>query len=576
MHDDIDAAWRAYELGQSDAAADLATRALQVNPADVQAHHLLGILEFHAGRLDTAIERFAHASRLSPDDPNLLNSLGNALREANRIADAESTYRRALALKPDFAEAWNNLGNTLLIQNRSSEAADAFGHALAHWPDFAAACNNLGRTQLHRGEIAEAIATFRRGAELSPDSQIADNFLFALHFDPTVGAEEIAREHRNWGRRLADLPPRRRLPPLPEKMSIGYISGDFRTHSVGFFLNAFLRHHDASKFEITCYSNAFVEDAMTADMKCHVARWRVIAGRSDAEVAAEIVRDRIHILVDLSGHTSGNRLGVLARRPAFVQASYLGYPDTTGSPCIDFRITDAEADPPGSERYGTEKPIRIAPTYFCFQPPADAPTVGPLPAATRAGVTFACFNAHAKINPPLVARWSRILRALPGSRLLLKNRSLGEPDLRENLIRLFAAQGIDAGRIELVGHTAGIADHLAAYGEADIALDTFPHNGATTTCEALWMGLPVVSQCGTNHASRLGRSILSAVGMADLVASDGDAYVDTAIRLASDRDDLVRRRAAMRDLLTKSPLLDGAGFARRLEDAFRTMWRKSK
>ena len=314
---------------------------------------------------------------------------------------------------------------------------------------------------------------------------------------------------------------------------------------------------------------------MTDRLRSHADQWRDIAALDDDAAAELIRRDRIDVLVDLAGHMAKNRLLVLARKPAPVQATYLGYPNGTGLRQIDYRLSDGVADVAGTEEHYVETLIRLPGCAWCYRAPEDAPAVVDAPATRNGFVTFGSFNKFPKISPPLLKMWSQILAAVPGSKLLIKAKSLGDSSTRAVAARMFDAAGIAADRVTFTGWHGETAEHLAMYGQVDIALDTFPYHGTTTTCEALWMGAPVVSLAGTTHVSRVGASLLTAVGRNDLVATSQTQYVQTAVALANDRSRLSELRATMRDRMRASPLIDAAGFTRNLEAAYREMWRSS-
>jgi protein O-GlcNAc transferase len=356
---------------------------------------------------------------------------------------------------------------------------------------------------------------------------------------------------------------------------VGYLSPDFREHSTGYFVEGLLAGHDRGAVEVFCYSSGRAADGVTARLKEHFACFRNVVGMSDRSAAELIRRDGIDVLVDLAGHTGENRLLILAYKAAPVQVTYLGYPNTTGMTAIAYRLTDALADPPGEgvERY-SEKLVRLPGSFLCYRPVEDAPEAGEPPAARQGSVTFGCFNAQAKINLPLVEQWSRILRRVARSSLIVKNASLADGATRDRLAGMFGVCGVGVERLELLGRTATPAQHLAVYRRVDIALDTFPYHGTTTTCEALWMGVPVVTLAGAVHRSRVGVSLLRSVGLPELVAGSWDEYVEIAAGLAGDRGRLVELRAGMRERMRESRLMDGAGLAREVEGAYRDMWRR--
>jgi predicted O-linked N-acetylglucosamine transferase (SPINDLY family) len=344
-----------------------------------------------------------------------------------------------------------------------------------------------------------------------------------------------------------------------DMLRIGYLSADFRRHSVAYFFEPLLTHLDRSRFECVCYAAMENPDAVTERLEAASDQWRWVAGMDDTQLAAQIREDGIDIVVDLSGHTAGNRLLALQRRPARIQATWLGYPNTTGMSSVDYRIIDDITDPPDTVVFSTEKLAPVEDGFLCYQPPSDAPEVAPLPALSHGRVTFGSFNNLRKVTPAVIALWARVLAGVDGSRLLLKARSLGDAPTAQHYR--------DMERVELRGPVAEPAGHLDSYRDVDIALDPFPYNGTATTCEALLMGVPVVTLCGNRHAGRVGASLLTQVGLTELIAEDVDGYIETAVALATDRERLAGLRAGLRARMAASPLCDRAGFARHMEAA---------
>src|SRR5262249_23793600 len=428
------------------------------------------------------------------------------------------------------------------------------------------------------GRLAESLAVHRHTVELDPRLPAGrSNLLYTLNYDETVSRDALYAEHVAWGNsvrfpiggsRFANAPdPARRL-------RIGYVSGDFRHHSVAFFFAPLLDARGRTAVEVFLYSNDARADRMTAWLRERADHWVPIHHLSDELAAARIREDAIDILVDLSGHTSHNRMMLFARKPAPLAVTWLGYPNTTGLPAIDYRFTDAVADPPGeADRLHTERLVRLARGFLCYRAPDDAGSVAPLPALGAGHVTFGSFNNVAKLSPATIALWARLLREVSGSRLLLKASQFKDRGTRERIAAAFAAAGIDRKRVTVLPPQATTAEHLAAYGRVDIALDPLPYNGTATTCEALWMGGPVATLRGERHAARVGASILTARGLEDLIAQTPDEYVATAVKLARERDALAMLRAGLRERMRASPLCDGAGFARAIEGAYRAMWR---
>jgi predicted O-linked N-acetylglucosamine transferase (SPINDLY family) len=354
-------------------------------------------------------------------------------------------------------------------------------------------------------------------------------------------------------------------------LRIGYVSADFRRHSVGHFLLPLLEHHDRQFGEVFCYCNLHVRDDFTERMKRNCGHWRNIFGLSDQEAASLVRSDAIDVLVDLSGHTAGNRLKLFALKPAPVQVTYLGYPNTTGMTALDYRLTDALADPPGmNDELNVEKLWRLPGCAWCYDPAEKGPDIQP---RENGPITFGCFNAFAKINELLVAIWAKLLERVPGSRLLVKSAGAGAVSAKGRLLEQFAKHGITGERIELLGWIADSMGHLNLYGRVDVALDCYPYHGTTTTCEALWMGVPVVSLAGRTHVSRVGVSLLGNVGVPELIAQTPPQYVQIATELGGDLPRLRELRRTLRGRMKQSPLMDAPRFARNIESAYRQMWR---
>jgi len=400
-----------------------------------------------------------------------------------------------------------------------------------------------------------------------------------MNYSARNAPEAVAAEHRAWGEKASaavSVPGSRDLDRDPaRRLRIGYVSPDFRRHSVAYFFEALLAEHDPDAVEAVCYAHVPAPDPMTERLKGLAHEWHDIATLDDPALAEKIRGERIDILVDLAGHTAKNRLPVFVHKPAPIQVTYLGYPNTSGLARIDYRLTDAVADPPGDgDDLYAERLVRLDRCFLAYRPPPAAPAVSGLPSERIGRITFGSFNNNTKITPELIAVWSRILRELPTSRLLLKSGPFADRETRQRYLDLFAAEGIEPKRIRAFGYLPEVSDHLNFYANIDLALDTFPYNGTTTTCEALWMGVPVLTLAGPVHASRVGASLLTAVGIEDLIARDTDAYVGKAIGLASDPARLADLRSRLRPAMATSPLTDGAGLARAIENAYRRMWRK--
>lgn len=564
--------------GQARLALDYAARAVGADPRRARAHHLHGLALQANGRGADALIALRQAVELDAKLVDARLDLANALLEEGDLAGARTQIDDVLASEPASAIAYNSLGNLLARQQQFDAAIAAYGKAIELDPRLPQAYGNLGMLQFGIGENDAAIAAFRRAVALAPDRPAHwSALLFALSVSDCATAAGIAAEHRAFGERFAA-----RIAPLPaivpapragRRLKVGYVSSDWRRHAVAVFAEPLLAAHDRSRFEIFCYQNYPRSDEVTARFAALANHFVSIASMPDGEVAQRIRADGIDILVDLNGHTAHNRLPLFFLKPAPVQASWLGYLGTTGVPTIDYRLTDAFTDPAGElDPAGVEALWRLPQTQWCYRPYAEAPEVGPLPAAKAHAITFVCMNHATKISRTALSLWARILEAVPGSRLLL----LATPYAaqRAQVLAFFAERGIAGERIEQVGE-APIATYLGRYLRADIALDSLPCAGGTTTCDALWMGVPVVSLVGDRPFSRSGASLLRNAGLSELIARTPDAYVRAAVDLAVDRGRLAALRAGLRDRLLASPLLDGAGFARAVEAAFDAMWERA-
>jgi predicted O-linked N-acetylglucosamine transferase (SPINDLY family) len=506
-----------------------------------------------------------------------MTNLGNALGALSRHEEAVACFQKAIAVAPRYANAYYNWGSLCLNAGRFQEAADRFRGALAIDPLHAESQIGLASALLDLGHVDEAIAADRRALELRPgDREVHSQLLFALLHSAKHTPEQVFDEHRQWGRKhAAGLSSRSVEHPNarePERrLRVGYVSGDFRHHSVAQFFEPVLAQHDRRGFEIFCYYNLSHTDDVTERLRLCADRWRGIASLDDEAVAERIRADRVDILVDLSGHTKYNRLLVFARKVAPVQAAWLGYMSTTGLDAIDYRITDARASPEGLlDALHSERLYRLPDCQWCYQPPRDCPEVASPPAADRGGaITFGAFASLAKIGPHVIALWCRLLQRMPDARLLVAG--LGLESMRDEFRSRFAAHGLVPERIELRGFQS-FRDYLALHAAADVILDTFPYTGGTTTCHALWMGVPVVSLAGKSAPSRGGASLLGVIGLEELVAEASEQYLDKACSLAGDLGRLSALRAGMRARMASSPLLDTARFTRHLEQAFRSMW----
>lgn len=560
-------------FAQSEQALPLLRSVTPSSPFFAEALFLLGTAlgdrRDYAGGADC----FSRLLELDDTRVEYHNNLAMCMMELRRPQEAYRHLVRAIQLAPGKAETYNTLGNLLVRYWRLAEAAEQYRRAIELKNDYVGAYSNLGRIANFEGRVADAVAFFDKALELQPDFRTAaDNLLFIINNTDIYTPEQIRDEHL----RLADIYDGPVEPHGTQhqhrqgaKIRVGYVSPDFRNHSVGFFIEPVLRSHNREHFEIYCYDQASVPDDATKRIKNLGWAWRTIYGLSDTEVVDQIQEDCIDILVDLAGHSEGNRLGVFARRPALVQVTWLGYPNTTGLKQINFRMTDDLADPSGmTDHLYSEQLVRLPRSFLCYAPPLSAPEVAPFPDGP---ITFCCFNHYPKISDTVLNLWARVLHVLPDARFSLKSGPLGDVGVRDQLIRRFAVRGIDRSRLILSSFSVGREEHLQRYGVCHIALDTYPYAGTTTTCESLWMGVPVVTLAGITHVSRVGVSILENAGIPELIAMNEDQYVGIAVALARNQERLQEYRKSLRARLFASPLMDAITFTSELEQAYRRM-----
>jgi predicted O-linked N-acetylglucosamine transferase (SPINDLY family) len=606
-------------FGEFQPAIDLFLKALQRDPNNADLYNNLGETYRHLGDAAKALPCFAKAIELRPElyiayrsaADTAIAAIENAekpehARELARLAvqyrrtlgallhrkwhrEALPVLREALDLDPLDVETLRELGACLYDCGMASEAVDMFRRAIAIDPKNPSTYSQLGIALYQLRRWDEDQEAFRAALRVDPQHKVARANLVTcdlMHWlyedEPTP--DDVYRRHREWGDAItaelaataaAEAAPFPNPPDPDRKLRVAFISGDFKNHPVAQFLRPLIERHDRAAIEIYCFTEKERTSDDTAVLQKLGGIWRIDSiDAPDRALRAQLRADAIDIAIDLSGQTAGTRLAALAIRATPVTATWLGYPATTGLATIDWRITDALADPPGHERYYTEKLLYLADGFLCYEPRLEnLPTVGPVPAQRRSAITFGSFNNTLKLTPATIRCWAAILAALPSARLVLKAGYFADPEVRSSFEAQFAALGIDASRVELRAHLADMGDHLSAYGEIDIALDPLAYNGTTTTCEALWMGVPVIGMIGDRHAARVGFDLLSRVGLSELAVADPDAYVALAVSLAGDLPRLQRIRDELRERMRRSPLCDATGFARRFEAGLRTMWR---
>ena len=609
------------ELGRSDEAAANYRKALEISPDYVEVHCNLGRVLLAPGRQEEAIACFQRSLELQPDNAEVLLILGTAQKARGYLEAAQSSlmrahevspenmeiiihlgdtcleleqadhalacYRKAAEIDPENAVAYNNMGNVYFSLGQFFEAEASYRRAVELQPEFSAAHGNLGCVMKDIGQPLESIKSLRRAIEIAPeDCTVRSNLLFIGHLMEDKSPTNLFEEAKAFGKMAArQAKPLERWDntPNPERpLRIGFVSGDLQFHPVGFFIEGVLRalaSRNSGKLDIFAYTNNFRVDPATKRIKSHCNHWREVFGRMDNEVAEMIREDEIDILIDLSGHTARNRLSVFAWKPAPIQVTWLGYFATTGVEAIDYLIADPWTLLSSEETYFTETIWRLPETRLCFTPPDINVVIRPLPVLSEHKITFGCFNNLNKMNDRVVAVWARVLTEVPNSRLFLKARQLYQSPspspspVRDTVMKQFADYGIEPTRLVLEGPDVR-ENYLAAYNRVDIALDPFPYTGGTTTAEALWMGVPVLTLAGKDFLARQGVGLLMNAGLNDWVASDPDDYVARAIAHANNIDGLSVLRARLREQVLASPVFDASRFAMHFEEALREMWRK--
>jgi protein O-GlcNAc transferase len=566
------------EAGQFEQARAALERVLRHTPGHPAANTVMGHVMIRLGQAERGVYFARRAAEACPGDARVLSNLGTALVMGEQPVEGEAVFRRALGLASGHLPALIGLTNTLNMLRRHVECAVLCHEALRAHPGRADLTTHLALALLHSGRAREAVGQMRALAAAAPeDAAVASGLAGMMNYAGGLTPREVFEVHAAYGRilerRAPEALPLATVAPDPERrLRVGFVSPDLRAHAVPFFVEPLLAGLDPERVRIVCYSTALKHDAVSERLRTLVEQWRAVAGASDADLARMIREDGVDILIDLSGHTQGHRLPVFHRRPAPVQVTYCGYPNTTGLRRIDARIVDSLTDAaPGADEVATERLIRVDPCFVCYLPPA-LPELASLPAHSGP-VTFGSFNNLAKLDDEAVGLWSSVLGAAPGSTLLLRHASLTEEGARDLTRGRFAAHGVPPERLRLEAPESDGDGPLGHYARVDIALDTYPYHGTTTTCEALSMGVPVVSLAGPSHASRVGVSLLHAVGHPEWVAREPQEFVRIAAALAGDVEGLAAIRAGLRGRLLGSALCDGAALARRFEGALRDLWR---
>lgn len=567
------------DQGHPDQARVILQEEIRKDPSSVQLNQLMRHTMSRLGQFEAALFYAQRAIKAKPDDPTLLNMLGNSYAETERYDDAIATFRKAIELDPRQPLNHAALAMVYTRQMLYVDALHAADTARISAPHNAAAVRCAAAALAQLGCADEVPALLQDAVKHIPDIQLMSLLCSSMLYAPSATPGAITAAHLTFGRVLASQMPGQTSPPIadpaPDRpLRIGLLGADFRGHAMRFFTQTLLEHIDQGQFQIYVYMHA-PEDAESARMKgIPGIRWANTAHFHPVGLAARIRQDRIDVLIDTSSHTALPVLMAMHLRPAPVQAAWLAYPCTTGVDAIDYRIVDSMTDPEGYEKQGCEKLIRIDPYAMAYRAPDDLPPVADGPSTKSGAITFGSFSAAPKINDHVVRLWARIVRETPGSKLVLKNFALRHQQNRDALLRRFELAGLAPARIELLEGTKTTAEHLALYGRMDIALDTFPYPSITTACEALVMGVPMISMSGPSSVRRSSIPVLNAVGLDDLVCATDDEYVGAALKLAADAPRRTALRHELRPRLLRSPLGDGAAWAARFSGALRSMWKQ--
>ncbi len=544
-------------------------------PGHAPAHSMLGRNLEAQGMPQEAIKSYERALKLNPELPGALHDLGTLLVRTSQPRPAIVLLEKLVALRPQEAQAWLALSRAYFHNNDLIKSAEAAKRALELDRNSAETHKTLARAHYRQGLIEEAVAGYRKAIELAPsDVDAFETLLAVIHFSAKASAVEIAELHREWGRRYADHLTPKTIPPSRDKsrLRVGFVSPDLRRHPVSYFIESLFEKRDSDAWDVICYADVPAPDDMSQKLKGLSTLWRDIYRVSDANLAEQIRKDEIDILIDLTGHTTHNRLLAFARKPAPVQATWIGYLNGSGMRAMDYLICDAVTVPDDAAHLYVETPLRLPDCLSCYTPPSMAPPVAPLPALKNGYVTFGCFNQISKVTDEVIDIWAKLLRSIPDARLVMKTKALKDQETRARIHGTFERNGIAPARIDLLPPGSQL-EMLQSYALMDIGLDPFPTAGGTTTCESILMGVPVISYAGDRLSCRISASYLTSVKLDGLVAKDIPGYLDLAQRATKDIGRLARVRATLRPRLMASPLVDASRFAKNFSTALRTMWR---
>ncbi|MBF0452305.1 MAG: tetratricopeptide repeat protein [Candidatus Magnetomorum sp.] len=564
------------EMGQKQDAQACFFKALNLQPNYPPAHANLALLFLDKKKYQLAFDHAQRAYNNFQSNAVFLFHYGLILEKLNHLPDAAIQYEKAVLIDPNYFAPANNLSIIKILMGDLIDAENLLLDCIKRFPERYKPLINLGLCYEEQGEIQKAIDYYEKAAFMeNTDTLTRSNFLFSLHYHPECNANLLYKYHLKWcvyPNLNKYKQTKNNFDQDQNPINIGYLSPDFRTHPVASFLHPILLNHDKRQFQIICYAHINSADAMTEKIKSLSTKWVDISSMSDDAVCQKIQKDRIHILVDLAGHSKNNRLGIFAMKPAPIQVSYLGYPGTTGLDQIDYRITDQWADPKEFEPFYTETLARMPQCFLCYHPEYQTPEVSCLPALNNGFITLGSFTRMSKVNPYLLEIWAKMLTCLPNSRLILKAQAFHDPLISKRILTFFEKKGIDTHRLTVLERTPSRLEHLKLYHQIDIALDTFPYHGTTTTCQALWMGVPVITLQGQAHVSRVSVSILNTLGLNDCIAQTSEEYIEKVICLSENIHFLTQLRQNLRAIVQQSPLHQSEKFITDLEQLYRWMW----
>uniref|UniRef100_A0A6B2KYC6 Probable UDP-N-acetylglucosamine--peptide N-acetylglucosaminyltransferase SPINDLY n=1 Tax=Arcella intermedia TaxID=1963864 RepID=A0A6B2KYC6_9EUKA len=567
-------------------AKSLYKQALFYNHRCWNATYNLAVIFSEEGRMDRALYYYHLTLEFNPECAIAYNNMGVIEKNLGNFEMAIKYYKKALEINPKIVQTLNNLGTLYMMQGLIEESYHYLKRAVEEDSSYVEAYNNIGILCRDEADIEKALYYYQKCIQLDPHTRNAGhNQLLTYNYLPDFDPELQYKIHDEWARRFSASYKQYNTynnSKQPNKtLKIGYISPDFFVHSVSYFIECMLKHYDKGYFQVFCYSNVARPDSKTEKFQGYVDKWRKVDGVNSCKVAEWIREDGIDILIELAGHTAGNRLDVMAHKPAPIQITWIGYPNTTGLKTIDYRFTDETADPVNTVQKFSEKLIRLPNCFLCYTPIDDPPPISPLPYLNNGFITFGSFNNLAKMTPLAFATWAEILKAVPKSRLVLKSKSFISPSVRSKILKIFTQHGLDTHQVDLLPLTSRTLDHLSSYALMDFSLDTFPYAGTTTTCEALFMGVPVITLLGGGfagkgpHAGNVGVTLLKRIqGMEEFICESVKDYINTAVKLAGNIPLLVELRAGLRGRLLESSLCDGKNFCKDVESEYRNLWRQ--